>query len=470
MPKIDDENTNRKALISGMWYTVSNFVIKALGVLTLPLFTRLLTEEQFGDYNTYISWQNIIVIIVSLNLESTLISAKFDFKNLDRYILSVLTLSTLTTSICAVVLNVFQDVFTELFGMSQLTMNFMMVYIIFFVAINMYQMRERYNFQYKYTVAISLLLSVSTIIVSLALVLTMKDRLTGRIFGNVLPTILIGFVIYIYFIKKGKKIDISTWKYALPICLPYIPHLLSLTVLNSTDKIMITRMCDSRSTALYSLAYSCGLMITLLMNSINSAFSPWLGTKLNERDYSSVKKMVPTYVLTFCVLAIEVALLAPEVLYILGGTPYMEAKYVMTPVAMGCVLQFLYTMFVNVEQYEKKTKWMALASASAALLNLGLNYIFIPIYGYIAAAYTTMFSFLWLLIAHMIIVKSIKMDKVYDYKFILLVVVIMTGIMAAITILYAYNIIRYIAIVIYTVMIFLAFYKHRNFVIMILKK
>src|SRR5699024_1942038 len=122
---------------------------------------------------------------------------------------------------------------------------------------------------------------------------------TGRIFGNVLPTILIGFVIYIYFIKKGKKIDISTWKYALPICLPYIPHLLSLTVLNSTDKIMITRMCDSRSTALYSLAYSCGLMITLLMNSINSAFSPWLGTKLNERDYSSVKKMVPTYVLTF---------------------------------------------------------------------------------------------------------------------------------------------------------------------------
>ena len=43
-------------------------------------------------------------------------------------------------------------------------------------------------------------------------------------------------ILYIVIFWRGKKINLSYWKYALPICLPFIPHLLSLTVLNSMDK------------------------------------------------------------------------------------------------------------------------------------------------------------------------------------------------------------------------------------------
>lgn len=467
---MNDGSMGKKALVSGVWYTISNFIVKALGVLTLPLFTRLLTEAQFGDYNNYLSWQSIILIIVSLNIESTLISAKFDFKNLDRYIYSVLVLSTLTSGICTILLNILGNCFANILQMSRLVMNLMMAYIIFFVSINLYQVRERYSFHYKNTVRISLFLSISTVIVSLGLVLSSEDKLTGRIIGNVLPTILVGIVIYVYFIRKGKRIDISAWKYALPICLPYIPHLLSLTVLNSTDKIMITKMCDSRSTALYSLAYSCSSMVTLLLTSVNSAFSPWLGNKLNEKDYRSIKKVTPKYVLTFCVLAVAIVLFAPEVLYILGGKTYMEAKYVMPPVAIGCVFQFLYTLFVNVEQYMKRTKWMAVASVTAAGLNLVLNYIAIPQFGYIAAAYTTMISYLWLLMAHMFIVRSLKMNQVYNYKFIFLTAVVMMLTMMAMTILYVNDGIRYIVFTIYMAGLLFVFYKKRNLVLKIFKK
>lgn len=467
---MNDESMNKKALVSGVWYTASNFIVKALGALTLPLFTRLLTDVEFGDYNNYLSWQSIILIIASLNLGSTLMTARFDYKNFDRYIFSVLTLSTFTAGICTAVLNVFGDAFTGYFGMSRLTMNLMMAYIIFYVAIDLYQARERYKFEYKHTVGISLLLSFSTVLVSLGLVLSMEDRLTGRILGNVLPTILIGFVIYLYFIKKGKSIEFSAWKYALPICLPYIPHLLSMTVLGSTDKIMITQMCDSRSTALYSLAYSCGSIITLLLNSINTAYSPWLGNKLNEKDYDSIRKMAPTYILTFCTLSLGAILLAPEILYIMGGSSYMEAVYVMPPVAMGCVCQFLYTMFVNIEQYMKNTKWMAVASVSAALLNLVLNWIFIPIYGYVAAAYTTLASYLWLLIAHMIIVKTMKMDKVYDCKFVLITVLVMISISIGITFLYSNTVIRWITFGIYAVLLVMVLYKKKDMIKKILKR
>ena len=79
----------------------------------------------------------------------------------------------------------------------------------------------------------------------------------------------------------------------------------------------------------------------------------------------------------------------------------------MTPVAMGCVCQFMYTLYVNIEQYKKKTVGMAIASVTAALINYALNALFIPKYGYIAAAYTTLFGYLVLFIIHMLIVKSL---------------------------------------------------------------
>ena len=68
-----------------------------------------------------------------------------------------------------------------------------------------------------------------------------------------------------------------------------------------------------------------------------------------------------------------IMLIVPEFLLIMGGQSYIEAIYVMPPVAFGCVCQFIYTMHVNIEQFKKKTVGMAIASISAAGLNYLLN-------------------------------------------------------------------------------------------------
>ena len=72
----------------------------------------------------------------------------------------------------------------------------------------------------------------------------------------------------------------------------------------------------------------------------------------------------------------------------------------------------------NIEQYKKKTVGMAIASISAAGLNYLLNMIFIPKFGYIAAAYTTLASFLWLMLIHMFLVYRIGYANDYDQRII----------------------------------------------------
>lgn len=456
-------NDVSRALKSGIWYTASNFLIKGIAFLTTPIFTRLLTRTEFGLYNNYVSWLAIVTILVTLNLDSTLISARYDFeRKFDEYIFSVLFLSTLSTVAWLLVVNIFSEAFVSLLGMDLVYINAMLVYLLFLPAVTLFQARERYLFEFKKTVATSLFIAIGTAFFSVLLVVNMQNKLTGRIVGSIVPTVLLGIVLYTYFIKKGKRIVSSYWKYALPVSLPFIPHLLSLTLLNSTDRVMITRWCGAEDNAIYSLAYTCGSMVTMLMASMNSAYAPWLGEKLNAGKHDEIRKFSKKYIIGFAFLATGIMAFAPEVLYILGGKSYQEAKFVMAPIAMGCVCQFIYTMFVNVEQFKKKTVGMAIASVTAALVNLVLNYIFIPKVGYLAAAYTTLVGYMVLLGIHMFLVYRLNLSDVYDYKVIIKMVLVMLGITVLMDTMYSFILIRYMFIGLYALTCVILFVKNKN--------
>lgn len=464
------KDNNRKALKSGIWYTFSNFLIRSIGFITTPIFTRILTKAEFGAFNNYSSWLSIITIFVTLNLESTLISARYDYKDrFDEYILSVLSLSSISVAIWFIFVNVFSDGITSFLGVDITYLNAMLLYLVFLPAVNLFQARERYYFEYKKTVVTSLVLSVGTALISVLLVQSMNNRLTGRIIGSVSPTVVLGGAFYVFFIIKGKRIKIEYWKYALPVCLPYIPHLLSMTLLNSTDRVMIDKWCESEATALYSLAYNCGAIITLLLTSMNNAFAPWLGEKIAENRTDEIRKFTKIYISAFVLFAIGIMLVSPEVLWILGGESYMEAIYVMPPVSMGCVCQFLYTLFVNVEQFKKKTLGMAFASAIAAIVNFTLNYIFIPKIGYLAAAYTTLVGYLCLLCIHMYLTYRLKLNNVYSYRFVWGAVFVGLCAMILITLTYAMPVLRYIVIGVYCLFLALLFFKFKNQILKVVR-
>ena len=78
------------------------------------------------------------------------------------------------------------------------------------------------------------------------------------------------------------------------------------------------------------------------------------------------------------------------------------------------------------ELFYKKTPVIALCSVVAAGLNYILNAIFIPRYGYIAAAFTTFFSYLILMILHYIAVRFYIKEAVYDSRFMFVSMALMT--------------------------------------------
>lgn len=459
-----------KAIKSGIWFTISNFLMKAIAFIITPIFTRLMTKTEFGDFNNFQTWMMILLYITSLDLEGSLIRACHEFKDkFDEYLYSMICLSMLSTLIWFGVVNVFFDKIFEILSINRFYTNCMFLYLMFCPAINIFQNAERFKYHYKWTVITSMVVSISTSLISVILVWTLQDKLYGRIVGYIIPTIVIGMVIFLYFTGKVKHINIKYWKYALKITIPYIPHLLSMYLLSNMDKVMIRQICGSEAVALYSLAYTCGMLITMLVSSINNAYSPWLAEKLNEKKYDEIKRMSFPYVLVFSFLAIGAVLVTPEILLILGGKSYMEAKYVMAPVAAGCLLQFIYCMYVNIEQFEKRTVGMAIGSVCAALLNFVLNYYFIRKYGYTAAAYTTYISYLFLLFVHIFIVKKIGMIFVYDNIKMVSVAIIASIIIFLANTLLELTLFRYIVILVYFIVLMIICFLNKDKILRLMK-
>ena len=186
------------------------------------------------------------------------------------------------------------------------------------------------------------------------------------------------------------------------------------------------------------------------------------GISLYNKQYSDIRRFAKKYIFIFVLLASLLMIFTPEILLVLGGKSYMRAVFVMPPIACGCICQFLYTMFVNVEQFSKKTIGMAVASASAAIVNYVLNLIFIPKYGYIAAAYTTLFGFLWLLVVHMYLVYRYGLKQVYPYRFIVITAIFAILVTIGISFLYWFSIARYIFGGIYIAVICFIGMRHRE--------
>lgn len=451
---------SNKVVKSSIWYTISNFLLSGISFLTTPLFTRLLTLEEYGLYSNFNAVYSILSVVITLNLGSTLIRAQYDFPDdKNSYTSTLLYMSTIIVFIALLFVNIFYNQLYSYISLSKYMLNIMLVSLMFLPALNIFQIWQRIQYKYKMSVFVSFFCSIGNILFSLLFVFNFENKLNGRILGSQISTIIVGICIMVYYLRKSHIFNFDYCKYALKICIPYLPHLLSLNILSMSDKLMITKLCGSQYNALYSVAVNCGMIMTILISSLNNSFSPWLGEKLHLKEYKRIRKMSYYYILIFFVVAIGSILIAPELMMIFGGKNYLNAKYAVPPIIMGCMCQLLYTMYVNIEQFEKKTIGMAIASSVTALINIITNMYFIPKYGYLAAAYTTLFSYFCLLVFHYFLVKRMGLSHSYDTKYVFFIVVTLFFLCMIIIKLYDLFILRWIIIFIYLICIVVCFLK-----------
>lgn len=442
-------------LRASLWFLIASFLQKGVSAITTPIFTRLLTTVEYGQYNVFNSWYGIVNVFVSMYL-----FAGFYITGLvqheedrDRFSSAMLGLTTTLSFGWTIVYLIFHVFWNDLFGLTTVQMLAMLLMVWTSAVFQFWAMEQRVNLKYKRLILLTLIVTIAKPVVGILLVICAKDKVTARILGLAFVELIAYIGCYLDQMKRGRSFFVKKyWKEALIFAIPLIPHYLSTMVLSGADKIMIQKMVSDSAAGIYSLAYSISLMMTLFNTSLSQTIDPWIYKQIKEKNIQGLKKVAYPAFLFIAIINIMVIMFAPEVIRIFAPIEYYEAIWIIPPVTMSVFFMFMYNFFAPFEFFYKKTRFIAIATCAGALLNIGLNYIFIKVYGYFAAGYTTLACYIVYAFCHYIFMSRICKNELnerapYSIKVLLGISIIFVGLGFAMMTTYYYTKVRYAIII-----------------------
>lgn len=425
------------------WYTVCNILQKGIAFIVVPIYTRILTKAEYGSYTVFQSWKDILIIFTTLNLYCGVFTrglVKHE-EDRERYVSSIQILSLVVTLITGALLFVGYEGINMVWQVDMPVLIALIAYYLFSPSIQFWSVRQRVENKYIKMVVVTILLSLVVPICSILLLSTTGLRENALIYGYLF--IQTAFGVVFFFINVGKcRIKLEYWTEALKFNIPLIPHYLSLIVLNQSDRIMIDNYCGKSEAGMYGLTYNVSQLLNVFIAAINGSMVPWQYEQMKKEKYETVGKISKILCIGIGICTLLVIAVGPEIIYIMGGPEYMEAIWCIPPIVMGIYFTFCYGLFSNVEFYYGVTKYIAIASSVGAVCNVALNAIFIPIFGYIAAAYTTLACYILFAVAHYIIMRRVSKEKIYDVKGIVILSAALVVLQIFFTFAYNYAIIR----------------------------
>lgn len=415
---MDESKKYKKA---SFCYLIGNFFNKGFAFLTIPIFTRLLSTTDYGIINTYSSWAGILSMIVGFAMHMSIRNAFVDYKDDTESYLSTIIKFTLLSSLG------FMLIFYAVVKIFRINISLSLVFICLFHSVASSIIEDvscyfmmKYNY-IKRTILMILpnLISVCVAIFLISYILK-KDLYLGKIIPEALTIIIFAIILSVCYTKKG--FNTAYIKHALKISLPLILHGAALNILSNSDRIMITWLADASQAGIYSLVYSLGMVTYAITLSIDGIWIPWFTNKMKEKSYDEINYITKDYIKLITYIMCGLIIVSPEILKILASKSYWEGIKLMPIIIVANFLFFAYNIYSNLEHYYKKSNQITALTILAAVLNLVLNYIFIPKFGYVAAAFTTAISYFVIFILHSIYSKTLN-SNVFSIKMFILPII-----------------------------------------------
>lgn len=409
-----------------VWFTVCQFLQKGISLLTSPFIARLLSTEEYGKASTFASWERLFLMLVTLSSFQAVPYLCVRFDNKKRVLSSLIGYNITVAAIWGIIFLFGFKGIVYMTGFSSSLILCMYLYCVFSSFISCWLNVKMYDYSYKPVFAEMLLSTFGTAVGGLAAILFISKTAEAKIVPQVIFTCLIGFVIVINAFNKEKVYySKEVWKFTFCFCVPLLPHYLSEIILMSSDRIMIDRMCGASDVAIYSVAYTVGMLITMIASAINSAFVPYQCQRIAEKDYKTLAKNT-NYIIAFVASCLcGIMLFGREVVLLFGGQKYIDSILLIIPISLGVFFNYVFQLFARVQEYFGQKHTIVIASVSCALLNIVLNYIFIRKYGYMAAAYTTFACYLIFCLLHYLFYRyacrKYVGQEIYDRKGLVLI-------------------------------------------------
>lgn len=409
---------------------LGTFILKGIAFLSVPIFTRILSQNDYGVVSTYITYISFAGIVVGLSMNTAIANARIDYKSkFIKFNATIIRFSLLAFAIELCISNVLYPFIGKALSLDRQFLNLILLIAYVEYVINSYYKINTIDFKYINNLKISITNAILSLILSIALIRLMRDDILARLLGHGLFLMIVSFFVFLKIAQLGNiRIKFEDVKkdvgYALNIAIPNIFHQISQIIMGQSDRVFILNMCGGVDAAKYNAVYTFSTVIQMFWNAINEVWVPWLYRKLDSKETQSIKEYSRIYLWFFTFLTCIALLIAPEFMWIIAPSSYFEAKIIIAPIILGTYFVFLYSFFANIEIFNKKNQYMAISTAIAAIANIVGNVLLIPIFGYKAAAYTTLGAYVLLSVLHYMFLTHLFKLNFYSMKMFVLPITI----------------------------------------------
>lgn len=390
---------------------------KAIPFLLIPLFSRIFTKEEMGFYTLYQALYNILIPVVTLSLDSALgvVFFKLDKERFAIYLTNILLFSFVLFLFFITLSLIFGNWLTQLlnFPFPWLLLIVIAVLPQFLINILLALYRNQQQpFKYGFLACFSSLVTIS---ISLIFVfmgnMSWKGMILGLLFGNSIVALFCLFQLWRngFIMLKKSYVDIrDAFSFSLPVTFHCVGGWLS----NSLNRVLINSLIGAAATGSYGVGATFGMVMTLLQDSFNKAFAPFLFEKLKYLTEINKFKIVQVSMLMYLIIFLAAILLSCLGYYLVDfffGQAYIETRLFIIPLVASAAISGFYKIHVNYLFFSKKTMELAKITFIGGLINIVLAYIMIKYWGLIGAAYS---AFIMQLAVYLMVVY--KTLRLYD--------------------------------------------------------
>lgn len=414
-------------------YLLADIATRAAAVISIPVFTRLLTEEEYGIVAVFNAYLAIFLIVLSLNAHTAV--GRYYYEKTDDFGEFVGTTLILVGLILGITTPLFILLYRQVADVMQLPGSLPIYLVITCLLIIINEVYLQILIPQRRSKEVALIRTVrgyAYVSVAILFVFSLKEN---RYLGQIWANLLISFIFSIYFLIKIKECSkfILKSKYIIYIArysFPLIPYSLSAIILAQFDRIMINNTLDAAAAGLYSLGYSIGMLLLIVIESTQTALIPDFFRFLDGKEYGRLDILTKRVFSMMTIAALGLILFAREIVVVLADKKFHPGLSVVPVVVIGYLFFGMFTVYNRYIVYEKKTVHISLIVLTAGILNIILNALFISRYGYVAAAYTTVASYFVMFMLTWGTVKMIFKQRITSLSMIWEPTVIMFGFVA----------------------------------------
>ena len=383
-------------------YGITNALNAAIPFFLLPILTHYLLPKDFAIIALFQALTSFLMPFVSLNFTSA-VSVNYFYREkfkFDEYIfngLFILFISGLT--FCTFIF-LLRDGISELFDFPAPWLLWVVIYVMFFKVVELMTVIWRVQSKPLPFGILKISMTILELILAVTLIVSVQMNWEGRIISMISSVLVFALVVSFILVRKkllSFRINKSYIKDILRFGVPLIPHSIGGILIVFSDRIFIVKMVGEEALGLYSVGYQVGMIVSLIQNSFNQAWTPYFYGKLKEGSEAVKLKIVKftyAYFAMMLFLVLVINLLEGFIFEYFIGEKFQNAMIFVFWITLAFAINGMYKMLVNYFFYLKRTITVSIITFSAATLNLILNYFLIKENGALGAAQAAVIAFL----------------------------------------------------------------------------